>query len=176
MLAEMGYEFEIMGAGIDEKAIRFSDPKKLTLALARAKADALLQKIDKSTLLITSDQVVVWDGHIREKPETVEEARDFLRGYATHPAQTVTAVVVVNTKTTQRAEGVDVATVWMKPIPEALIEQFVSEGNVFNYAGGFGIQDALTHQLVEKIEGTVDSIIGLPKALTAHLIHQVSSI
>lgn len=176
MLTEMGYEFEVMSAGIDEKAIRLSDPKQLTLALAHAKADALVQKIQEPALLITSDQVVVWNGQIREKPESPEEARQFLRGYAVHPAQTVTAVVVTNTQTKQQAEGVDVATVWMKPIPESLIEQFISEGTIFSYAGGFGIQDAGRCGLVDKIEGTVDSIIGLPKELTTRLIHQVSSI
>jgi len=41
ILQQMGYEFEVMSANIDEKAIRFDDPKKLTLAIVNAKADAL---------------------------------------------------------------------------------------------------------------------------------------
>lgn len=39
VLEKLGYEFEVMPADIDEKAIRFDDPTKLTLVLARAKAD-----------------------------------------------------------------------------------------------------------------------------------------
>ncbi|MEK7539806.1 MAG: Maf family nucleotide pyrophosphatase [Patescibacteria group bacterium] len=175
MLMEMGYKFEVMSAGIDEKAIRHQDPQQLTMALANAKADVLLKKIHEPCLLITSDQVVAWNGQILEKPETPEEAREFLRGYAIHPAQTVTAVVVVNTQTQQRAQAVDLATVWLKPIPDALIQQFIAEGNVFSWAGGFGIQDALKYNLVEKLEGTVDSIMGLPKELTTQLLKQVSS-
>lgn len=176
MLMEMGFEFEVMGAGIDEKAIRRTDSKELTLALAHAKADTLLKQIRQPAILITSDQVVVWNGEIREKPESAEEARKFLQGYAHFPAQTVTAVVVVNTQTGERAQGIDIATVWMTPIPEELIDKFISEGNIFSYAGGFGVQDAIKYDLIDKMEGTVDSIIGLPKKLTKQLIRQVNSI
>ena len=41
---------------------RSEDPGALTLALAHAKADALLPQIHEPALLITSDQVVVWQG------------------------------------------------------------------------------------------------------------------
>ncbi|NQS90060.1 Maf family protein, partial [Patescibacteria group bacterium] len=75
MLEEMGVEFEIMPADIDEKAIRLKDPKELVLVIARAKADALKPRISEPAILITSDQVVVWQGKIREKPENGKEAR-----------------------------------------------------------------------------------------------------
>lgn len=176
ILTEMGYEFSVLSAGIDEKAIRFEDPQQLTLALANAKADVLLERISEPCLLITSDQVVSWHDRILEKPESAQEAREFLEGYAKYPPKTVTAVVVVNTQTKQRAQGVDMATVWLKPIPKVLIDQFISEGNVFSWAGGFGIQDAIKYNLVDKLEGTVDSVMGLPKDLTTQLLKQVSSI
>ena len=59
VLESMGYEFGVMSSNIDEKAIRFNDPQKLTIALAHAKADALLPRIQEPALLITSDQVVL---------------------------------------------------------------------------------------------------------------------
>src|SRR3989344_5547078 len=81
MLEEMGYEFEVRSANIDEKAIRIDDPKELTLALARAKAEALRAQFLEDAILITSDQVVVWNGEIREKPQDKKKAEDFLEGY-----------------------------------------------------------------------------------------------
>src|SRR5262245_54982209 len=77
LLSAMGYAFAVMPAHIDERAIRADDPGVLTLALAHAKADALLPQIREPALLITSDQVVVWQGTIREKPAHAEEARAF---------------------------------------------------------------------------------------------------
>jgi septum formation protein len=59
LLSAMGYAFAVMPAHIDERTIRAEDPGALTLALAHAKADALLPHIHEPALLITSDQVVV---------------------------------------------------------------------------------------------------------------------
>lgn len=57
VLERAGYTFDVMSADIDERAIRRDDPKELTRALARAKADALLPKIVGQALLVTSDQM-----------------------------------------------------------------------------------------------------------------------
>lgn len=173
MLEEMGIPFEVMTADIDEKAIRFKDPQKLVLALARAKAEALKIKINESAILITSDQVVVCDGKIREKPETKEEARYFLESYSTHPAETVTAVVVTNLKTDKKAEVIDIAKVYLHPYTEEEIDDLIKEGQVFNFSGGFSINGEKWEKHINKIEGTRDSIIGLPKDITKRLIDEV---
>nr|AEV89965.1 Maf-like protein [Humulus lupulus]AEV89966.1 Maf-like protein [Humulus lupulus]BAF85812.1 putative Maf-like protein [Humulus lupulus] len=65
ILAEMGYDFAIMTADIDEKSIRKEIPEELVVALAEAKAAAILPRIPtgdyinavEPTLLITADQV-----------------------------------------------------------------------------------------------------------------------
>jgi predicted house-cleaning NTP pyrophosphatase (Maf/HAM1 superfamily) len=66
-------QFTTAAADIDEKAVTAgnadrgtADPEKLTLALAHAKADAILPKLAPGTLLITSDQVLSYKGTIRE--------------------------------------------------------------------------------------------------------------
>jgi septum formation protein len=166
----MGYEFAVMPAHIDEHAIRADDPGALTLALAHAKADALLPQIHEPALLITSDQVVAWRGTIREKPQSAEEARAFLRGYAEGPAETVTAVVVTHTTTGVRQQGIDRATVWFRRIPEEVIDQVIARGEVFAHAGGFSITDPLLEAYIERVDGTVESVIGLPTALTRQLL------
>jgi septum formation protein len=170
LLATMGYTFAVMPAHIDERAIRSEDSGALTLALAHAKADALLPQIHEPALLITADQVVVWQGTIREKPQHAEEACAFLRGYAQGPAETVTAVVVTHTVTGVRRQGVDRATVWFRRITEAVIAQVIAQGEVFAYAGGFSVTDPLFEAYIQRVDGTTDSVIGLPTALTRQLI------
>lgn len=174
MLEEMGISFEVMAANIDEKAIRCEDPKALVLAIARAKTDALKSKISEPAILITSDQVVVWQGKIREKPESEKEAREFLEGYNVHPAETVGAVVVTNLETGKQAAGVDTATVHFSPFSEDEIDCLVADEQIFNQAGGFTIDGEGWVSHIRKIEGTRDSVIGLPKDLTARLIREVT--
>ncbi|CAA0371570.1 unnamed protein product [Arabidopsis thaliana] len=71
ILAEMGYDFTIVTADIDEKAIRKEKPEDL----AEAKANEIILKLggenqftqdSQPTLLITADTVVVYKGVIRE--------------------------------------------------------------------------------------------------------------
>ena len=173
ILRQMGYEFEVMNPDIDERSIRLDDPRALTLALAHAKADVLLPHIHTPAILITADQVIVWNHTIREKPQSADEARAYLRGYGAHPAETVGAVVVVNTATTIRAGGVDVVKVWFHPIPEEVIETMIQEGDVYRRAGGFSVEEPRLQNYIKKIEGAIDSVMGLPIALTRRLINDV---
>jgi septum formation protein len=89
----------------------------LTLKIANAKADALLSKVSEPSILITSDQVIVCNGVIREKPESVgtksfvsilihtDQCKEFLRSYSQYPAEAYSSVVMVNTKTGKRVSG-----------------------------------------------------------------------
>lgn len=168
----MGYEFTTLSSDIDEKAIRDADPKKLVLLLANAKTDALLVRIIKPTLLITSDQVVIWNGQVREKPESPEQAKEYLKSISQYPSQTVTSVVVTNTKTGKRLEGVDAAKIYFRPIPDEVIDKLVRNGTIFDYAGGFSTNDPLLFPYVDRIEGEVESVLGLPKTLTQNLLEE----
>lgn len=153
-----------------KKAIRNPDPQKLVLALAHAKADALLSRIHEPALLITSDQVVVCNGEIIEKPESAEEERRFLHLYAEHSSQTITSIVVTNTVTGTRREAVDISTVWFLSFPDDVIERVIEEGKVFAWSGGYCTADASFTPYVKKIEGDPEGIRGLPWNLTKQLL------
>lgn len=173
ILEEMGILFEVMSSNIDEKAIRFENPKELVLELAKAKAKVLIPKISEPAILITSDQVVMWNGKVREKPENKKEAREFLEGYNTHPAETVTSVVVTNLITKKQVEAVDIAKIYLNPFSEKEINEIIAEGQVFSLAGGFTVDGEKWIDHIKKIEGTRDSVIGLPKDITKRLIDEV---
>lgn len=178
ILTEMGYEFTVMTADIDEKAIRKEIPEELVMALAEAKADAIISKLQTtdslkdahSTLLITADTVVVYQGIIREKPSSKEEARQFIKGYSGGHAQVVGSVLVTNLETGIRIAGWDKAEVYFHDIPEEAIDSLIDEGIVFNVAGGLMLEHPLTLPFVDTVVGTIDSVMGLSKPLTEKLI------
>jgi len=165
-----GMNFSVTTADIDEKAIRFDDPTELTLTLAKAKAAAILPRITEPVLLVTSDQVVTYQNVIREKPETDEEAREFLRSYAQNPAETVTSVAVTNTATGKQVTGTDIATIYFKPIPDEVIEAYIATKDPFSQAGAFNHSHPMLVPYVGKVDGEDDSISGLPWALTKELL------
>ncbi|XP_055804200.1 uncharacterized protein LOC129873184 isoform X3 [Solanum dulcamara] len=105
ILADMGYVFTVMSADIDEKSIRKDNAEELVVALAEAKADAIMSRLKTTdhleenthpTLLITADTVAVYEGIIREKPSSKEEARQFIKSYSGGQATVVGSVVVTN--------------------------------------------------------------------------------
>ncbi|KAL4649972.1 hypothetical protein ACB092_01G052200 [Castanea dentata] len=181
ILAEMGYEFTIMTADIDEKCIRKEKPEDLVMALAEAKADAILSKLqtisnqekdDEQKILIAADTVVVYEGVVREKPSSKEEARQFLKDYSGSHAATVGSVLVTNLKTGFRKGEWDRVEIYFHTIPDGTIEKLIEEGTVLYVAGGLIIEHPLILPFVKQVVGTTDSVMGLPKALTEKLIKE----
>lgn len=174
ILTNAGYSFDVMTADINEKMIRSDNYEKLPILIARAKAEALLPKITEPSILITSDQIVVCNGNLWEKPKDKEEARVFLESYSNgHAGQTNTSVVVINTENMKKAEGLDISKAYFKKIPSEVINKFIKGGDAFLCAGGFTIDHPLLVPYVERIEGERDGIEGLPMKLVEKLINEV---
>lgn len=174
VLKGLGWDFQVMSPDIDEKAIRAAKPQDMVLAIATAKAQALLPKIKEPAILITADQVVLCNGEVREKPANPEQAKQFWQSYsAGQPAETISAVVVTNTQTGQQAKGVDPAKIFFKPVPAEIIDQLMAKGEIFTASGGFIHEDPLIFPYIDHMEGATDSISGLPLELLAKLITEV---
>lgn len=180
-----------VSADIDEKAIRHEDPKELVMALAHAKADAILgDPVKRAAMLggtedagpagvylVTCDQVVVHRGRILEKPESEAEARAMIRGYAEAPAMTVGSTVVTEVRRGVRKARVDVATIQFVEggLQEADVDALIAEGEVFWCAGGLMVEHDRVQPYVCGIEGGMDSVMGLRKESVVELISQLLS-
>ncbi|XP_070683165.1 uncharacterized protein [Malus domestica] len=181
ILAEMGYEFTVVTADIDEKSIRTEKPEELVLVLAKAKADAIISKLQsinnqekdaEPTIVIAADTVVVYEGVIREKPSSKEEARQFLKDYSGGHAATVGSVHVTNLKTGFSKGEWDRVEIYFHKIPDEVIEKLIEEGIVLKVAGGLIIEHPLILPYVKEVVGTTDSVMGLPIDLTRTLLKE----
>ncbi|CAI0549002.1 unnamed protein product, partial [Linum tenue] len=187
ILAEMGYEFRVMTADIDERSIRKDKPEELVMALAEAKADAIiarllntgqLQKDTDMTLLITADTVVVYKGVVREKPTTISDIHLalsllLLAGYSGGHAAVVGSILVTNLNTGSRRVTWERAEVYFHEIPDEIVDSLIEEGITFKVAGGLMLEHPLTLPFVEAVIGNTDTVMGLPSALTQQFIDEV---
>ncbi|TYG75247.1 hypothetical protein ES288_D03G014900v1 [Gossypium darwinii] len=173
ILAEMGYEFTIMTADIDEKSIRKEKPEDLVTALAEAKANAIMARLQHTdilenvacpTLLITADTVVVYKGTIREKPCNEDEAREFIK--------VVGSVLVTNLNSGASKGGWESAEVYFHDIPNEVIDSLIDEGIPFKVAGGLMLEHPLTLPFVDAVIGATDTVMGLSISLTEKLIEE----
>ena len=177
ILREAGLAFEVAKPGIDEKAIRKETATELVLALGVAKAAALrtgergADFASRGALLITADQVVVAQGGaILEKPESSAQAREFIASYADEPPRTVGSCVVTDAASGQQWSAVDEACVYFRPIPPDTVDALVAEGSVFQCAGGLMVEHPLVAPHIERMEGSMDTIMGLSVATLKRLV------
>lgn len=170
LLAATGATFEVVAPNIDEKALgdRTRDPQGLVTLIANAKADAIGPCSEK--VLLTGDQVVVYDGRIREKPETLVQCRDFIASYSGQKCSTVGAVCLERNE--KRVVGVHEAAVHFDVIPDAVIDELVEKDGamLMQCAGGLMVEHELIQPYVRDVSGGLDSIMGLSTALVAELL------
>jgi len=174
LLADWGYEFEVIAPQIDERAIRSEDFRLLPLKIATAKAESLREQIKEPSILITCDTIVLHDNQVYEKPKDDAEARAMLQSYGSVPAEVICGVVVTNTASGKSASGTDSAKVYFHKIPHALIEEMIKHGQIFDFAGAFHPADPPIIPYIVHIDGASDTVLGLPKYLTQKLIKEVS--
>eukprot|EP01029_Cantina_marsupialis_P026176 TRINITY_DN696_c0_g1_i2.p1 TRINITY_DN696_c0_g1~~TRINITY_DN696_c0_g1_i2.p1 ORF type:complete len:299 (+),score=76.35 TRINITY_DN696_c0_g1_i2:80-976(+) len=167
-------QFQSVAPEIDEKAIRDEDPKNLVLKISNAKADAVVSKVDRNSIVVCGDQVIAFQNKILEKPESPEEAVEFMRSYnnAKESPCTVSGMVVVNTATGKRVSGVDICTVHYSNMPEENIISAAQTEDIQSCCGAVCVEHELVKDFV-KIEGTMDSVFGLPKELLLKLVADV---
>lgn len=176
----IGWEYSTMSPDIDEKAIRSEDFLELPVLIATAKAEAILNRLemekhsDEQFVLLTCDQVVLYKGALREKPESVAEAEEFLSSYSNDSVSTVSAVVATHFPSGRTASEVDIATVHWKEIPRSTIDAMIAEGEIFHCSGGFQVEHPLMNVCVKSIEGTMDSVVGMPVSATCRAILKVT--
>jgi septum formation protein len=176
ILENAGYQFEAMSPDVDEMAIRTTDYFQLPLLLAQAKSKALVSKTREPAIIITGDVVVVCDGQLYEKPESEAQLRAWLKKYGEgHPAEVVCGLVVVNTHTGKKVKDREITRVTFKPMPESMITEFIQNGDPYGRAGGFAVQLPIFHPYIEKMEGTVESMMGMPLHLLEKLLKEVQS-
>ena len=184
ILHENGFHYTTTAADIDEKAIgnRLMDPpNELVLVIALAKANAIISRQQQqqqltsrsNDILLTADQVVVYDGCILEKPVDLIEARLFINRYSNNCCSTVGSIVLTDVNNGKQVSGVDTATIHFDVIPQHVIDKIIDEGEVIYCAGGLMVEHPLLQPYIKQVDGTYDSLMGLSCALLASLLERL---
>lgn len=117
-------------------------------------------------LVIACDTDVVLDGEVLGKPADAAEAREYLDRMSGR-AHTVMSGLVVDEAGEERV-GIEKTTVVFRELTEGEKERYVAFGEWEGRSGGYAIQ-TLGSSLVERLEGSVSNVVGLPVGLLAEL-------
>ncbi len=169
ILTNMGLDFTICPADVDESQISALTPSLLVKRLAVAKASAVEQQNTGKTI-ISADTVVYRKG-IYGKPSDRAHAIKMLTALSNKWHSVYTGVCVTCNK--QAVVFFVKSRVKFKKLTQEQIEKYVDECNPLDKAGAYGIQD---EQIVEKYKGSYTNIVGLPQEKLAKVLGKVGVI
>jgi septum formation protein len=162
ILSKLGVEFEVVVPGVDE--LTGGDPEVEVVENARMKARAVEAPAD--ALVIACDTDVVLDGKALGKPADAAVAREYLDRMSGRAHEVLGGLVVLDGG--EELSGLESTTVVFRSLSEAEKERYVAFGEWRERSGGYAIQ-TLGSTLVERIEGSVSNVVGLPVGLLAEL-------
>ena len=146
--------------GVEE--LTTGDPEHLVVENARRKAAA----VDADGLVIACDTDVVLDDEVLGKPADAADARRYLDRMSGRPHTVMSGLVVVEGG--EPRSGLEKTSVVFKHLSDAEKERYVRFGEWQGRSGGYAIQ-TLGSSLVERLEGSVSNVVGLPVGLLAEL-------
>lgn len=159
LLAEMGYTFDVMPSDCDERLPADTPPKRAVELLAERKALSVAELLPPETLVIGSDTLVELAGHPLGKPQDENDALRMLMALSGQRHFVHTGVCVAYRGRTLTDS--DSAGILFRPYTREEAWAYVCTGEPMDKAGAYGIQGLGGH-LVEKREGEMDTVVGLP--------------
>ena len=171
-LTQMGIPFEVRSAETDETLPLGVCPREGVEILARRKAEAAAKLVSEDDTVIAADTLVELRGKPLGKPADADEARGMLRALSGSAHTVHTGVAVLRGgKMLSRTET---TTVCFRALSDAEIDAYVATGEPMDKAGAYGIQGSAS-VFVDKIEGSLDNVVGLPCALLTDLLKELAS-
>ena len=162
--------FDIEPADIDETPFEHETPLAHVQRLAQSKAQTIAQRFTGSdVVVIAADTTVDVDGEIFGKPENLDNARRMLNEMSGRTHRVHTAISVVRGE--HQAHTVDSASVTLVQISEELMEWYLATGESLDKAGAYALQGD-GGKLVETLQGSFTTVVGLPLEPLADLLAQ----
>lgn len=167
ILSDLGVEYDIEPADIDESKITAINPQTLVKKLAISKAECVYASHPDNTV-IGADTIVVYSGKVYGKPQDRQNAFDMISTLNNrwHTVYTGVCVVGKDCKVAFKVRS----RVKFNKLTEEQIYAYIDECKPYDKAGAYGIQDA---RIVEKYKGSYTNIVGLPKEKLAKVLRQV---
>ncbi len=174
LLAEAGYKFKVVPSDIDESAFPITGVSACEYAkrLALAKAKDVAKKFP-DYLVISADTVVDFNGEIIGKPADAKEAEQITRKLFSAPHKVITGVAIVRLKDGTELSETDTTTVYPRKLTAEQIAKHIKGGSWRNKAGAYAIKET-GDEFVERIEGSLTNVMGLPMELLQRLLKRLA--
>jgi septum formation protein len=161
LLGGVGFEVIIRPADVEELTGGLS-PRDLVLANAEMKALSVAA-VTPGDLVLGADTIVVLDGEILGKPRDLAHAAEMLARLGGRVHEVLTGVCLLRGGAVSRCSFVESTRVSFRALDETIIANYLAEIDPLDKAGAYAAQED-QGRLIERIEGSLENVIGLPVA------------
>ena len=166
LLGQLGLAFEVRPAHADEAVLAGEAPGDYVLRVAREKARAVAGDV-----VLAADTAVVLGGDVLGKPRDAGDAARMLAALSGTDHEVLTGVCVRRTAVRIEASLAVATTVRFARLSPAQIAWYVATREPLDKAGAYAIQGA-GGAFVERVDGSVSNVVGLPLSETAELLRR----
>ncbi|AZQ61834.1 septum formation protein Maf [Flammeovirga pectinis] len=161
LLSGLDLDFSIEVREVDESYPSDLVADKVAEHIANCKADAF-SNLEENKIVIFSDTVVVVDNEVLGKPKDANEAVEMLRKLSGKTHKVYSAVCIQTQES--RISFTDSTEVTFLPLNDTVINYYIKEKKPFDKAGSYGIQEWIGMSMIDKINGSYFTVMGLPTA------------
>lgn len=169
LLKLMGIPFETISSNTEEPTLSTALETATHNSIVKAKS---IHEKHKNRFILSADTAIDFKGKIIGKPRDIDEARQILAIFSENIHTVITAATIINpqneiftlSETTQ---------VLFKRLDEKTIDKYLENVSPLDKAGGYGIQEH-GWMLVERVDGCIDNVMGLPLAKVFQLFSLAS--
>jgi septum formation protein len=171
----LGVRFIVAVSRFDEASLAsLTDPREYVQRAAQGKAHEVAGRRIGLVLGVDTD-VVAPDGRVLGKPESPAHARKMLRTLSGHTHTVLTAVTLIESAgragdIVHEETHLTETQVTFASLTDEAIASYVATGDPLDKAGSYGFQGGAL-AFVARLDGDPSSVIGLPLALVATLLH-----
>jgi septum formation protein len=146
-------------------------PFDFGVRMAEEKAAAVAAGCEPDEIVLAGDTIVVLGETILSKPK---DGTDAVRILTTLSGERHTVGTALALADCQRilASGIETTEVFFNTVTRQQIEEYIDSGEPMDKAGAYGIQ-GMGAFLVDRIEGNLDNVVGLPLKLLNTLARDV---
>ena len=170
LLSETGYTFTVVKPDVDESAFPIEGirPREYAETLALAKAQSVAPMYP-DCLVIGADTIADFAGEIIGKPVDADDAERITKKLFSAPHKVITGLAIIRLFDSTEIVESDSTTVYPKPMTAGQIVEHIKGGTWRDKAGAYAIQET-GDEFVERIEGSLTNVMGLPMELLRSLL------
>lgn len=188
LLERAGFKFKIVPPEVDEAAFEVTrpswpcskhglearatiNPVEYAKSLALIKAKSVAANFPES-IVVGADTIVDCEGRIIGKATDAKEAEKIIRLLFCRPHKVITGLAIVRLNDNLEIVESDTTIVHPRPMTDEQIAEQIKSGIWRDKAGAYAIQEQ-GDRFVEKIEGSLTNVMGMPMELFERLFKNI---